>query len=78
MTEDFTLLPLGQARFLLKIIENSNNMAVAEGKSEGGSAKELHIKGYITPFGRVGRRIRWKLAKPLSKNEIDFLKALVK
>lgn len=76
--EDFTLWPLGQIKFLLKVIESSNNMAFAEGKSEGGSSKELHMKGYISPFGRVGRRIRWKLTKPLSKNDIKLLKELVK
>lgn len=78
MAEDFTRLPLGQAKFLLKLIDNPDYMATADGKSEGGSAKELHLKGYISPFGVVGRRVRWKLVKSFSPNEIKFLRELVK
>jgi len=32
----------------------------------------LNKKGYIKPFGRIGRRIRWKLIKSLSKKDRIF------
>lgn len=75
---DFSLWPLGQIKFLLKIVENSDHLATANGKSEGGSSKELKKKGYIVPFGRVGRAIRWKLIKPVSQKEILELKEMAK
>lgn len=76
--EDFSRLSLTQAKLLIKLVESSDHTAFAEGKSEGGSAKELFLKGYVKPFGKVGRRVRWKLIKPISKKELEFLKDLVK
>lgn len=75
---DFSLWPLGQIKFLLKIVESPDHLTLAEGKSEGGSSKELKKKGYIISFGRVGRAIRWKLIKPVSKKEILQLKEMAK
>lgn len=76
--EDFSRLPIIQARLLVKLAESPDNTTVAEGKSEGGSAKELLLKGFVKPFGKVGRRVRWKLIKAISANELKFLKELVK
>lgn len=75
---DFSLWPLGQIKFLIKIVESPDNLALAEGKSEGGSSKELKKKGFIIPYGRVGRVIRWRLVKPVSQKEIIELKEMVK
>ena len=75
---DFSLWPLGQIKFLLKIVESPNHLAIANGKSEGGSCKELKKKGFIIPFGRVGRAIRWKLVKPVSQKETFELKEMAK
>lgn len=75
---DFSLWPLGQIRLLLKIVESPDYLTLAMGKSEGGSSKELKKKGYIIPYGRVGRSIRWKLNKPVSQKEILELKEMVK
>lgn len=75
---DFSLWPLGQINFLLKIVESPNHLILANGKSEGGSSKELKKKGYIIPFGRVGRAIRWKLIKPVSQKEITELREMAK
>lgn len=76
--DNFSLFPLGQARFLLKLIESDNNTAYAQGKAEGSATKELKRKGFIEPFGYYKRRIRWKLIKPLSKSDIYNLKKLMK
>lgn len=75
--EDFSRLPVTQAKLLVKLVESPDHTAVAEGRSEGGSAKELLRKGYIKAFGIVGRRVRWKLVKAISKEELKFLKDLL-
>ena len=77
MLEDYTLWHIGQIKFLLKLVDSPDNTATAESKSEGGSCKELKRKGYIVPFGKIGRSIRWKLIKPVSKKETDKLREMV-
>lgn len=38
-------------------------MGFAEGRAEGGSIKDLHEKGFVKPFGKIDRRIRWQLER---------------
>ncbi|MBI2595687.1 hypothetical protein HYW46_03045 [Candidatus Daviesbacteria bacterium] len=75
--EDFARLEVSQARLLLKIIESDKGWATADGKNEGGTARALIKKGWIIPFGKIDRRTRWKIAKPFSEREINYLKDLI-
>lgn len=76
MVEDYTLWHIGQIKFLLKLVDSPDNTAMAESKSQGGSCKELKRKGYVVAFGKIGRSIRWKLIKPISKKEVDQLRKM--
>ena len=69
--------PINSARFLLKVYNGPEMTAFAEGKGEGSTAKYLAELGYITKFGRIRRRVRWKLVKPLSQEDVNFLRQLV-
>lgn len=75
--EDFTRLPITQTIFLLRLVRSNDNIVTADSRGEGGTAKELHRKGYVRPFGVIGRRIRWKLNRSLSQYEISQLRDLV-
>ncbi len=74
--EELKKLPLGQAKFLLKLIKNEG-ICFAESKSEGGSAKELLRKKWIEPLGKISRRIRWRLIKDFSRKKISALLDIV-
>ena len=69
-------LPIRQARFLLKLIKSADKTSFAEGKSEGGSAKELFRKKIIAPQGTIDRRIRWKLITHFTFPQIVKLKEI--
>lgn len=72
---DLKLLPVKQAAFLIKLIQN-DGIGFAEGKSEGSVAKELYRKKLIEPFGMVDRRIRWKLVKHFDSKDRKYLDSL--
>ena len=79
MKEDPTRMPLNQSKLLIKFWDYPNKTGFAEGKSEGGSIKELLAKGYVTPAGRVGRRIRWRINENLiSQKDINILREIVR
>ena len=69
--------PVLSARFLLKVYNGPDMTGFAEGKGEGSSAKFLSELGYLAKFGRIRRRVRWKLVKPLSQEDVNFLRQLV-
>jgi hypothetical protein len=75
---DFSKFPIAQMKILLRLWDSADKMGFAEGRDEGGSVKELYRGGFVTPAGKVGRRIRWKLVGgKLSSTDISFMRRLV-
>lgn len=72
---ELSMLSLTQANFIIKLL-NAGGVGFAEGKIEGGAIKELSKKGWIEPFGRVRRQIRWRLVKGFSLTEENYIKSL--
>lgn len=70
--KNLSLLPIGQAEFLNKLI-NNDGLAIAEGKNEGATALQLYRKGWIEPFGKAGRQIRWRMKEFFSNQEKKYL-----
>lgn len=71
-------LPLVQMKIILRLWDAPDRMGFAEGRTEGGSVKELFNKGLIKPAGKVGRRIRWVLVEgKLAEIDIVSMKKLV-
>ena len=53
-------------------------MGFAEGRSEGGSIKELSKQGFVRAAGKVGRKIRWKLVEgTLNSADITSMRNLL-
>lgn len=75
---DLSTFSIDQAKFLLKVIDSPNHMSVATGKSEGSIAKQVKNHGYIEPYGKIKRQIRWRLVKPISPEEVKRLREFVK
>lgn len=73
---DLRLLPIAQAKFLLKLMNDKNGLAFADGKAEGGVVKELVKKGWVVPFGRVGKQTRWKLVRHFPPAELEYIHSL--
>ena len=73
--DSLQLLPIKQAAFIVKLL-NQGGIGFAEGRSEGSTAKDLRKRGWIEPFGRTDRRVRWKLNKIFSQQETQLLRAL--
>lgn len=76
---DINRLPIAQMNILLRLWNSPNKMGFAEGREEGGSLKELNRKGLVEPAGKVGRKIRWKLASDkVKQRDINLMSRLVK
>jgi len=79
LKEDIRFMSVSQMEFILKLYDSPLARGFAEGKAEGGIAKEVYRKGYIEPAGKVGRRIRWQLVKnKFSKKDIALMRELVR
>lgn len=65
-------MPINQMKFVLKLLDSSDKTGFADGKSEGAVVKVLYKKGYVTPGGKFGRKIKWELNTSCF-NEAEFL-----
>jgi len=77
--ENISRMPIKQMRLIIKLWDSPDKMGFADGKSEGGTVKELYKKGFVTPAGRFDRRLRWKIVESkFTENDIALMRQLAK
>lgn len=67
-----------QIKFLLRILESPVKVAYGKDSVEAGAILSLYKKKWIKPFGTVDKKQRWLLVKEFAKEEVDFMKDIIR